>query len=120
MLSQCEAPSVVPIKPSLALNYAIPLTIAQNLKQRIEAKLMDKFRPSLRGFAADACWGRSLFETGYATHPLLQGCTRFWVALFASQHGVHRLYISISHGLVVLAGDVRRTQNDAGPERLTQ
>src|SRR6266404_9733009 len=88
------------------------------LKRRIDASLMDTFRASLRYFAADAHCRRSLFETGYANQLRLQGCSRFWRSLLASQHGVHRLYISVGYVLVFLAGNVRGTQDNAGPERL--
>src|SRR6266852_4163494 len=86
---------------------------AKTRKQRIGASLMDTFGDSLRDFASDAHWGRSRFETGYANQLRLQGCSRFWRSLLASQHGVHRLDVSVGHDIVILASDVRGPQNDA-------
>jgi hypothetical protein len=57
---------------------------------------MDRFRTTLRGSTACACWGRCPFKAGYLRQLVLQGCGHFWSIFLPSQDGVHCLNVSVA------------------------
>jgi len=74
------------------------------LKQKPIGKwFMGRFGTSLQGALIPLEAAPS--ETGYANQLFLQACGRFRRTLFASQHGVNGLDVSVGHDLVILAGN---------------